>query len=141
MRQKPAAKNLRNRKNGQVYADGIAVGVVCCGDAQDGATSTLEDHMVILTPTALPSAYDSCQTHRISTRGSLGRRHCRRRIGGADGDVRRPFCGSHCWVADGDGYADGSFRTPTASYADADTPTAIVATPTAARRRRFDCFP
>ena len=57
-----AATISKKRKYGHSYADGIAVGVGCVADAQDGATSPEVDHMVTHTPTAvghLPGAQEA----------------------------------------------------------------------------------
>ena len=107
--------------------------------------------MVTNTPTALPPAYATSQTHQLAPRGALGRRRCRRRMGGADGDGRLPFL----WVPQRLRrrlrirrrlfvYADGLLRRR--RYADGrrrprPTPTANVPTPTASGRRRIVGFP
>ena len=121
---------------GPVYADGIAVGVEHFPGAQGAATSAKMDQMVTNTPTALPSAYRTSQTHQLAPRGTLGRlpflwvpQRLRRRLRirrrlfvYADGLLRR-------WR-----YADGRRRPR-------PTPTANVPTPTASGRRRIVGFP
>ena len=106
---------------GHTYANGNAVGVRLLPDAPNQHTWTPR-------PTTLPSAYRWSRRRRstavlwVPQRLRRRRRIRRRLFTYADSVLRRRH------------YADGGRRRNT-------TPTAIVATPTADRRRRFDGFP